>query len=84
MFLDTISEKFRSVYNDAVMVTGNASDEVVNACVASGINHLLEKPVRAYALQLAIRSVVDKYLNFSRLLLNDTSFAEMVAELDQK
>lgn len=83
MFLDSISEKYPSVYEDAVIITGDASDEVVNTCVASGISHLLEKPVRAYALQLAIRAIVGKYLNFSRKLLNDPGFADMVAGLEK-
>lgn len=83
MFLDSISEKYPSVYEDSIMITGDANDEVVNTCVAAGINHLLEKPLRAYALQLAIRSIVSKYLNFSRKLLEEPSFAEMVSELEK-
>lgn len=83
MFLDKMSEKYPSVYEDSIMITGDANNEVVNTCVAAGINHLLEKPVRAYALQLAIRSIVAKYLNFSRKLLDEPGFADMVAELDK-
>ncbi len=81
MFIDAISEKYPSVFEDTIIVTGDANDEIVNTCVASGINHLLEKPLRPYALQLAIRSIVSKYLTFSRKLLNEPDFAEMVAEL---
>ncbi len=83
MFLDEVSEKYPSVYEDSIMITGDANDEVVNTCVAAGINHLLEKPVRAYALQLAIRSIVAKYLNFSRKLIEEPDFAEMVSELEK-
>lgn len=81
LFLDSLSEKFSSIYEDTVMMTGDASDEVVNACVASGINHLLEKPVRAYALQLAIRSIVSKYISFSRKLLLNPEFAGLVSNI---
>ncbi len=84
MFIDAIAEKYPSVYEDSIIITGDANDEVVNTCVASGINHLLEKPVRPYALQLAIRSIVSKYLSFSRKLLNEPGFADMVAELDKE
>lgn len=84
MFLDRISEKYPSVYEDSIMITGDANEEVVNTCVATGINHLLEKPVRPYALQLAIRSIVSRYLNFSRKLLDEPEFADMVAELDKQ
>jgi len=83
MLIDSIADKYPSVFEDTIIVTGDANDEIVNTCVASGINHLLEKPIRPYALQLAIRSIVSKYLTFSRKLLNEPAFAEMVAELDQ-
>lgn len=83
MFIDSISEKYHFVYEDSIMITGDANDEVVNTCIAADINHLLEKPVRAYALQFAIRAIVSKYLNFSRKLLDDPCFANMVAELEQ-
>jgi response regulator of citrate/malate metabolism len=78
-FLDSVANKFDSVYEDTVMITGNASDDVVNMCVASDVNHLLEKPVKPYALQLAIRSIVSKYMNFSKRLLQDPAFAQYVA-----
>jgi response regulator of citrate/malate metabolism len=81
MFLDALAEKYPSIYADTVMVTGDASDEVVNTCVASGVNHLLEKPVRAYALQLAVRAVVSKYINFSRILLDNPNYAGVMSEL---
>lgn len=82
MFLDLLSDKFPSIYEDTVMMTGDASDEVVNACVASGVNHLLEKPVRAYALQLAVRAIVSKYISFSRRLLLNPDFAGLVSGLE--
>jgi len=42
------------------------------------VNHLLEKPVKPYALQLAVRSIVSKYLKFAKLLLTNTDFAETI------
>lgn len=83
MFLDSLAEKYPSIYEDTVMITGDASDEVVNACVASGVNHLLEKPVRTYALQFAVRAIVSKYLSFSRILLSNPDYAGFVSELDK-
>ena len=80
-FLDLIDEVFPSAHEDAVMITGYASDDVVNTCVASGISHLLEKPVKTYALQLAIRAVVEKYLEFAKKLMNNPAFADAVASL---
>ena len=79
-FLDIIEEKFPTVHEDTVMITGNASDDVVNMCVASDVNHLLEKPIKAYALQLAVRSIVSKYLKFTKRLLQNTAFADSVSK----
>ena len=81
-FLDTIEETFPTAHEDSIIITGNASDDVVNMCVASNVNYLLEKPVRAFALQLAVRSIVTKYLKFSKMLLKDPAFAAIVAKVD--
>ncbi|MBI9083078.1 MAG: response regulator [Desulfobacterales bacterium] len=78
-FLDAISEKFPSAHEDTIIVTGNASDDVVNMCVASEVNHLLEKPIRPYALQLAIRSITSKYLKFAKKIMRDPIFARNVS-----
>jgi hypothetical protein len=45
------------------------------------VNYLLEKPIKPYALQLAIRAISGKYLEFARKLLKDPVFAENVAKL---
>jgi hypothetical protein len=50
-------------------------------CVASDVNHLLEKPVKPYALQLAVRAITSKYLDFAKRLLRDPSLAESIARL---
>jgi len=76
--LDAIEDNFSTAHQDAIMVTGNASDDVVNMCVASGVNHLLEKPIKPYALQLSVRAIAEKYLKFAKKLLRDSSFAESV------
>jgi response regulator of citrate/malate metabolism len=77
-FLDSISEKYPNVHLDTIMISGMADDDVVNMCLVSGVNHLLEKPVRPYALQLAIRSIVMKYVKFAKRLLSDTELAEII------
>jgi response regulator of citrate/malate metabolism len=81
LFLDAIAEKYPNAYHDTIMITGNANDDVVDMCVASGVNHLLEKPVKPYALQLAVRSIVSKYLKFAKMLLNDPDFAENIERI---
>lgn len=78
-FLKKIEEKFPSIYEDTIIITGNASDEVVNTCIISNVNYLLEKPIRPYALQLAVRSIVMKYLTFAKRLLKDPVFAADVS-----
>lgn len=77
-FLDSISENYPNAHLDTVMISGMASDDVVDMCLATGVNHLLEKPVRNYALQLAVRAIVMKYVKFAKKLLSDTEFADMI------
>ncbi len=80
-FLDEIVARFPMAYEDAVVISGHASDDVVDMCVAYDITHLLEKPVRAYALQLAVRSIVNRYVKFAKKLLQDPALAESVARV---
>jgi len=77
-FLEAIVDKFPLAYQDTIIITGNASDDVVNMCVASDITFLIEKPVRAYALQLAVRAIVAKYLKFAKRILRDPHLAESI------
>lgn len=77
-FLDAIAEKYPNAPLDTIMVSGMASDDVVDMCIATSVNHLLEKPVRNYALQLAVRSIVMKYVKFAKRLLGDAELAEIV------
>ncbi len=78
-FLDAIEEKYPTAHEDTIIISGNASDDIVNMCLASNVNYLLEKPVKPYALQLAVRAITAKYLAFAKKLMQDTSFAESVA-----
>jgi CheY-like chemotaxis protein len=80
-FLDMIETKYPGVYEDTIIISGNANDDVVNMCLASKVNYLLEKPVKPYALQLAVRSITAKYLDFAKKLFEDPAFAEHVAKL---
>jgi CheY-like chemotaxis protein len=80
-FLDAIEGKYPAAYEDAIMISGNASDDVVNMCLASNVNYLLEKPLKPYALQLAVRAITAKYLEFAKKLMEDSGFARNVARL---
>jgi DNA-binding NarL/FixJ family response regulator len=80
-FLDALEEKYPTAHEDTIIISGNASDDIVNMCLASNVNYLLEKPVKPYALQLAVRAITAKYLAFAKKLLQDSSFAESVARL---
>ncbi len=80
-FLDAVEKKFPSAHQDAIIVTGNASDDVVNMCMASKVNHLLEKPLRPFALQFAVRAIAEKYISFAKRLLEDQDFARSIAGL---
>ena len=78
-FLDAIEDKFPTAHSDAIVITGNASDDIVNMCIASDVNHLLEKPIKPYALQLAVRAIAEKYLKFAKKLFQDPDFAKNVS-----
>ena len=77
-FLDAIEKKFPTAHSDAIIITGNASDDIVNMCVASDVNHLIEKPVKPYALQLSVRAIAEKYLKFAKRLFSDQEYAKSV------
>jgi len=80
-FLDAIEKKFPTAHEDAIIISGNASDDVVNMCLASKVNYLLEKPIKPYALQLAVRAITGKYLDFAKKLLQDPTYADSVIKL---
>jgi len=76
LFLDSLAGKYTSIHDDTIIITGNSSDDVVDMCVATGINYLLEKPIRPYVLQLSVRAIASKYMKFADKLLNNTSFSQ--------
>ena len=81
LFLDSLEERFPSAHKDAIIISGMASDDIVNMCLASDVNYLLEKPIKPYALQLAVRAITGKYLDFAKKLLQDPAFAQSVSKL---
>ena len=78
-FLDGIEEKFPTAHSDAIIITGKASNDIVDMCVASNVNHLLEKPIKPYALQMAVRAIAEKYLKFAKKLFQDQNYAKSIA-----
>ncbi len=80
-FLESIEPKFPAAHQDAIVISGRASDDVVDMCLASKVTYLLEKPVRPYALQLAVRAVTGKYLDFAKKLLRDPALAKSISRL---
>lgn len=81
-FLDSIESKFPAAHEDAIIISGKASEDVVNMCLASNVTYLLEKPVKPYALQMAVRAITSKYLAFAKRLLRDPSLAGSIARLE--
>ena len=77
-FLDQIEERFPSAREDTIIITGNASNEVVNRCISSDVTYLLEKPIRSYALQMAVRAIAMKYIKFAKRLFRNPTFAARV------
>ena len=80
-FLESVEPRFPSAHQDAIVISGKASTDVVDMCLASKVTYLLEKPVRPYALQLAVRAVTAKYLDFAKRLLKDPELARSIGRL---
>lgn len=80
-FLDQIVVHYPMAYQDTVVITGKADQNVVDMCLASGVNHLLEKPIRTYALRFAVQSIVNKYVGFAQKLWEDPAFAQDVQRI---
>jgi response regulator of citrate/malate metabolism len=83
-FIESMAVHYPMAAEDTVIITGLASDQVVERCLALGVNHLLEKPIKPYALQLAVRSIASKYLRFAPRLSQDRAFARQVGLLHQE
>jgi hypothetical protein len=64
-----LEPKFPMIYEDTIMTTESASDDLVNMCLATGIEHLIEKPVKHYELMFSIRSIIRKYTKVAVQLL---------------
>jgi DNA-binding NarL/FixJ family response regulator len=80
-FLDSIESKFASAHGDAILISGKASEDVVDMCLASNVTYLIEKPLKPYTLQLAVRAVAAKYLDFAKKLLRDPILAKTIVRL---
>jgi DNA-binding NtrC family response regulator len=80
-FLEAIADQYPLAYQDSIIITGKADEDVVNMCLASDITYLIEKPIRAYTLQLAVRAIVAKYIKFAKKILKDPGLAEYVGSL---
>jgi DNA-binding NtrC family response regulator len=79
--LDAISEKYPMAYEDTIIITGNASDDVVQMCVSLDITFLIEKPIRSHSLQMAIHSIIAKYTKFAKRIMMDPALAETLSSL---
>jgi CheY-like chemotaxis protein len=80
-FLKSVQTAFPFAPQDTIVMTGNANDEVVDVCISSDITYLLEKPIRPYALKLAVRAIVAKYSKFAKKLLLDPVLADHVTRI---
>lgn len=80
-FLDQIPDQCARAAEGTVIITGNASDDIVNTCIASNITYLLEKPIRVHALKLAVRAIVGKYHRFAERVLENSEYAGSTAKI---
>ncbi|MGD8562216.1 MAG: response regulator [Desulfarculaceae bacterium] len=75
-FLEAVSLHYPMAAQDTVIITGSASEEVVEKCMDSGVNYLLEKPVKRYAFQFALRAIASKYLAMAQILKGQSHLAD--------
>ncbi|MCB2187008.1 MAG: response regulator [Deltaproteobacteria bacterium] len=80
-FVESIGTHYPLAPEDTIIISGQADDDVVNMCVAAGVNCLLEKPLKPYGFQFAVRAIARKYLTFAKKLMQDPSLAAHVERL---
>ena len=78
-FLDAVSEGCPWASEDTIIITGHASDDIVNLCIASNITQLLDTPIKGYTLKLAVRAIASTYILFAKRILGNAEFAKNVA-----
>ncbi len=83
-FIEAVRLHYPMAAEDTIVITGRADEDVVENCLVAGVSCLLEKPVRPYALQFAVRTLVSKYVNFAPRLLSDSALSRDVARLSAK
>ena len=81
-FIEAVSVHYPMAADDTIIITGNADSDVVNMCLAAGVNHLLEKPIKPFAFQLAVRAIAAKYTRFARKLMKDPALVRSVERME--
>ncbi|ADK83769.1 response regulator receiver protein [Desulfarculus baarsii DSM 2075] len=80
-FIEAVTIHYPMAAEDSVIITGHAGNDIVNMCMAAGVTHLLEKPIKPYAYQFAVRAIANKYLRFAKKLMHDPELAGDVARM---
>jgi response regulator of citrate/malate metabolism len=80
-FLEELSGQYAWASEDTIIISGNASDDIVNMCIASNINYLIEKPMKTYTLKLAVRAIVGKYTLFAKRLIGNPELVKSFLNL---
>ncbi len=83
-FLAEINHQYPMAADDTIIISGKADQEVVESCMEARVNHLLEKPIRPWDFQFAVRAIVSKYQRFAPRLLNDPEYAASLVPLDDE
>jgi response regulator of citrate/malate metabolism len=81
-FLESVHVHFPMAMEDSIVVTGQASEDVVNMCLAADVTHLLEKPIKLFSFQLAVMSIANKYVRFAARLMREPQLMEKVQRLE--
>lgn len=81
-FIEAVTIHYPMAAEDSVIITGHASNDIVNMCMAAGVNHLLEKPIKPFTFQFAVRAIANKYLRFAKRLMLDPQLAGDVQRME--
>lgn len=77
-FLASLLPRYPMAFQDSIIITGWASDQLVERCMEAEVGFLLEKPITHHALMFSVRSIVLRYMKFAKRLMKDQVFAQSV------
>lgn len=83
-FIEAVRLHYPMAPDDTIVITGLADESIVESCLVAGVGYLLEKPVKPFSLQFAVRTLVSKYVRFAPKLMSDPALARDIQRIITK